>query len=109
MANYPSFLQTRVSDEQILDDIVIDRAVNGGVKARAFYTARKKVFRIRHKCLLAADRATLDAFYEANRLITFTFTWAADDVAYTCLFSGPIKYTRAGGGRWEADVNMVQV
>lgn len=109
MPSYPSFAQLRASEEQTLDDIVIDRAVNGTPKSRAFYTARKKIFRIRHKCLLAADKATLNTFYETNRLLNFDFTWNADSVLYSCRFAGPIKYTLAAGGRWEADVNMVQV
>lgn len=108
MASYPSFKQSMSSDEQTLDDIEIDRAVNGTPKLRAYYTARKKIFKIRHNYLLASEKTTLDSFYEANRLITFTFTWNADGVVYTCLFAGPIKYSPAPAGRWEAEVNMVQ-
>lgn len=91
MASYPSFHQRlEGSVKETLDDLVLDRAMNGALKARAYYSAVKFRFTVRH-ILTTAELATLQTFYNTNRLLTVTFTWERDSVAYTCLFEGPLK------------------
>lgn len=94
------------SDEETLDDVQVDRASNGAARARAFYTGPKKKFSIVFEDLSAGDKATVHAFYLAHRLLTFTFTWAADGVTYTCIFSVAPKYQVVAGGRWTVTVKM---
>lgn len=109
MAAYPTFGQSRDSAETSLDDLQIDRASNGVPRGRAMYTAIKKTFSVVHPRLSASDKTTLDAFYATNRLLQFTFVWAADGATYTCIFaSPPPTYKSLPGGRWAATVQMVQ-
>jgi len=107
MATYPTFSQSVDSTFDWLDDIQIDRASNGTVKARALFTAPKAIGNILHR-LTNTERATLDAFYLANRRIPFDFVWSGDGLTYSCLFSGPPKYKSLPGLYWDTTVGMVQ-
>lgn len=110
MASYPSFPQLLGSVETPRDDLTVDRAVNGTAKARAFYTARKRQFQVRH-LLTKAERDTLLAFYDANRLVSCLFTWTGDTTptVYTCLFERPPELRHASPSIIEAIVRLVQV
>lgn len=109
MAAYPSFTQLLGSTEEGVDDVTLDRAVDGSVKARGFYTARKRRFKLRH-FLTSSERATLQTFYDTNRLLTVTLTWVPDGQTYTCLFQGPPSWDFSpGGGNATVDVTLVQV
>lgn len=95
MANYPTssaMPQVLGSSEEWLDDLTVDQAVGGGARVRAMYPAKKRRFIVKHWCS-AADRATLQTFYDTNRLLTFTFTWAVDAANYTVLFEVAPKFT----------------
>lgn len=110
MATYPTFDQLATSTEEFVDDLVLDRATNGSVKARAFYSARKRSWKVRH-LLNATDLGTLLTFYDTYRLAANSFTWHRDDTAYTFLFDGPPQYeiARAGSNRlYSVTVEMVQ-
>jgi hypothetical protein len=91
MADYPAFGQVIGTTPEYEDDIVVDRAVSGGAHGRAFYTGAKRAFTVVHM-LNAADLATWEAFYAANRLLAVNFTWLKTNTAYTCLFAGPPKF-----------------
>lgn len=110
MAAYPTFAcgQSLGSTETILDDIVVDRASNGVPRLRAFYTATKKQFSVLHERITPAEKATLDAFYQTNRLLSFTFVWAGDGVTYTCRFTAPPTRNPIEGVFWEATCEMIQ-
>ena len=110
MSTYPTFTYnpSQRSDEALLDDLQIDRASNGTPRGRAFYTAPKKVFTVVHEAMTSAERATLLAFYAANRLLTFDFVWAADGVTYICLFAAAPKSTITSGTYWTVTTQMVQ-
>lgn len=90
MANYPTsgpgFFQREGSREEWLDDVEIDRSVNGVVKGRSFYTVKKRVWTIEH-IMNNTDRLTLEAFYDANRTIPFIFLWMGNNTSYTALFA----------------------
>jgi hypothetical protein len=107
---YPTFTYnpSQSSAEALIDDIQIDRASNGKPKARALYTAPKKEFTVVHEALTSAERATLLAYYAANRLSSFDFVWAADGVSYTCLFGGAPRSQIAPGLRWTVTTHLVQ-
>lgn len=107
MANYPSLTQTLESDEAFVDDLSIDRAVNGAAKGRAFFTAKKREFTVRH-ILTTAERATLDSFYDSNRTLTVAFTWSGNGSQYDVLFERPPQYKPFGGGLWAAEVRLIQ-
>ena len=107
---YPSFTVTYESGEQQLFGRQIDRATNGTPKIRQLYAGVKKTFKLKHQALNATDKATLEAFWAANALNSFTFTWPADGVAYTVVFGAddPV-FTPVPVNRWDAEVLLVQV
>ena len=107
MATYPSFGQLVGSTAEWVDDLQIDRAVNGSVKARAFYTAKKRRFVLQH-LLNKADVGTLQTFYDTYRLVANTMTWAGDSVAYTVLFDGPPSVKPIGGPYSKVEVRLVE-
>lgn len=85
MATYPSYKQALGSTRVGLDDRVLDSDVNGAVHIRAFFPARVSGFALKH-FLNPTEWAALLAFYDANRLVTFSFTWDEDNATYTCVF-----------------------
>jgi hypothetical protein len=113
VATYPStYLQLVGSSEEGVDDIKIDRATNGAVKARAFFTARKRRFRLKH-ALNATDLNALLTFYDTYRTTANTFTWVRDGTSYTVLFEEPPQYEtlKPGGttvGLFAVTVKLVQ-
>jgi hypothetical protein len=91
MAALVAYAQLIGSTEDGVDDLKIDRAVNGSVKARAFYTARKRKWKLKH-LLTATELNALLTFYDTYRTTANTFTWTRDGASYTVLFDEPPKY-----------------
>ena len=108
MANYPSFGQLDSSQETIQDGLLISRASNGAARGRSLYAAKKRGFTVAHN-LSAADKATLETFYDTNKALSVTFVWAGDSVSRTCIFPSPPKFTPLAGPRWEAEVALEEV
>jgi len=108
MAAYPfvSVLR-RGSQEEWVDDIVTDRTVNGSVKVRALYPAKKRRFILRH-LFNATERASLQTFYDANRLLNITMVWPVDSVTYTCVFS-KAPHMSHGSVLSDVDVELLQI
>lgn len=98
MASYPNFDQALGSEPTYLDDRTVDQDVDGSAHVRGYFPARKNQFNLKH-FLTRAQLQTLLAFYDANRLNSFDFTWNLDDgvgspnPTYTCIFSTPPKVT----------------
>ena len=106
---YPVMAQDYQSKEVRLNGRQVVRATNGSVKVRSFYTTEKKTFTIVHPNITDAEKATFEAFYAANLLNSFAFTWAADGVTYTCLFGAQDpQYKPVNFGFWTITVDMVQ-
>lgn len=106
-ATYPTLNgQLAESTETWLDDLKIDRAVDGTAKARAFFTGKKRAFMIKHE-LSYTDRDTLEAFYDANRTTPFYFTWDGDAVQRVCLFDGAPRLVFKNA-KFYADVAIVE-
>lgn len=114
MITYPtlSYGATYDSSETTLDDLQIDRATNGAVRIRAQYTEPKKQFVVVHSGCTLADKATMVAFYLANRVPAYAakidFVWAADGEHYHCYLAAPIQYVPEPGQRWKITVTLVQ-
>lgn len=99
MAAYPNFKQLIDGSERYpVDDLQLDRAVNGDVKARSFYPANKWGFKVRH-VVTAAELLTWTTFYATNRRLVVTFTWQQDASVYDALLqaftSRPIDKQRS--------------
>ena len=107
MAAYPSLPVCDGSKIERKSGVEIDRATNGAARGRNLYSADKSEFKLKHNLITAAQRTTLDAFYAANKNITFTFTF--DGTTYTCLFSSAPQYEPLPGAYYDALVEMVEV
>jgi len=108
MAAYPlTNVLRKGSQEEWLDDLVADRTVNGAVKVRALYSGKKRRF-ILHHLLNSTERATLQTFYDTNRLLTITMTWPVDNVTYTCVFAKP-PHLSHGSVLSDVDVELLQI
>lgn len=110
MATYPTFTHapSQESAEALIDDLMVDRASNGTPRVRALFTTPKKAFSVVHQGASAAEKATLEAFYTTNRLLSITFVWAGDGVTYTCKFAAPPRYQVAPGLRWNITTELLQ-
>lgn len=90
MPDYPTFAQVVPGTlRPLIDDMTVDQATDGGVRARAFFTAPKNRLTLVHK-LTPPEVDTLLAFYLANRLtvVGFTVQWQPEcgGPIYTCIF-----------------------
>lgn len=112
MAGYPNFpITTKGSDQTPVDDLQVDEWPNGSIRARSFFSTGRYKWTLLHGVLADADRATLKAFYDANRLrtdISFTSPW--DGVVYNnVMFTAPPKYERLPGAYWNVTVALRQI
>ena len=108
MAAYPLVnVLRRGSTEEWIDDLVADRTVNGSVKVRALYSVKKRRFILRH-LLNAAERATLQTFYNTNRLLTITLVWPVDGITYTCVFA-KAPHLSHGSVLSDVDVELLEI
>jgi hypothetical protein len=105
---YPSFDQHVGSDAEIVTDRVVTRDAGGTARASSYYDAAKRKFTVRHK-LSTADVATLEAYYAANLVASFDFTWALNGTTYTCIFGrGGVRVT-PGAVYHDVTVELEQV
>lgn len=107
MADYPAFPQLIGSNDDWVDDLVTDVAVNGRPMSRAFFDSKKKVFKLLH-LLDAADVDTFEAFYDANRLLQFTFQWMCNGPTYNVMFDSVPKIQR-GNPATRVEVSLRKV
>lgn len=107
MAAYPSLPFVNGSGDDLLDDLQIDRASNGKPRGRVLYTSEMRRFVLHHVGISAADLASVDAFYSANRAAEFDFTWD-DGTTYTCIFARPPERRRVSGVI-TVDVELLEV
>lgn len=82
---YPSFAQLEGTAHRFADDRSVVRDTGGAARVAAFYDSPRKTFSVQHR-LSSADFATLESFYESNRLTSFSFVYSLDGVTYTCVF-----------------------
>lgn len=107
MPAYPSFFTLANSVTVSENGAEPTRATNGSLRIRRMWSADKKSFDIGH-VLSDAQRATLDAFYAANKDANNTYRWALDGVSYTVRFAAPPQYTPRTG-YCEARVRLLEV
>lgn len=106
MADYPDFPVLRDSTAKRRDGLQIDRAVNGSARGRQLWAATKATLVLKH-VLSDAERATLDAFYLANRGLEVS----VDNVLASgdFLISAPPQYRQITVSMWEASVTLEEV
>lgn len=102
---YPDLPTAYGSDPDPIAMIKIDRAEDGGARGRE--TGSDKVrFKLEHPRLSSADKATLVAYYAANRLLEFDYVSKVDGATYTCMFARAPRYEVHPGSRWTATVEL---
>lgn len=110
MPAYPDLPYSYDATVERVDDLVVARASNGAIRARAFFATQPRIFRFRHERLTAAQKATLESFYETNRTASITFSWKTPDpVNYTVLFAPSpwkLRFVFRRGNVWAADVEL---
>lgn len=109
MATYPDLPTRRGSDPEPITKLDIDRAEDGTARARSYHAADKSQISVEHPFLDTTDKATLDDFYTANRLLAFDYESPSDGVTRAMLFVSPIRYRAEPGNRFTATVEMVEV
>lgn len=109
MATYPD-LPTKYSPApKPIKSLAIDRAEDGTARVRSMMTADKLEFGIKHPYITAAEWATLNAFYLANRNLVFDYVSKHDSVTYSCVFAAAPRTQLQPGNRYDVDVEMEQV
>ena len=105
---YPSFdVMLSGADDEWEDDVQIERATNGALRGRAFFSSEKGRFRFSHR-LNAADAAAYRGFVTANRFSEFSFYYPRTKGTYTCIFARRPKYRPLGGGIVEISVELIE-
>jgi hypothetical protein len=105
MAAYPSTLTVLAEYEETrIDGFVGLRATNGKLKVRKLMDGEKQEWTILHN-LTSADRTTLENFYQANKYLSFDFTFPGVGT-YTCKFLSAPKYRSIPGGWFKCSVRI---
>ncbi len=110
MAAYPDIGFEEGTVEVHVDPLLLSTARGGGTKARRLFAAKKREFRLVHR-LFGAEKATLEAFYDANRLLTLQFTWPGTGATYTVIFADQsgLQLKPLQADVWEASVILREV
>lgn len=108
MASYPTLL-TKYSKHRapLGKSVVIDRAEDGTARGRSF-SEPKHFHEFEHPMISDADKVALQAFYDANRLLPFSYTSLLDSGSGSYLFAefDPVWQP---GNRWSVKVKIEQV
>ena len=108
MAAYPTLPwgrnNTKISREGGFQPV---RATNGALKVRKLYSTEKKQWDIEH-WLTDAQKATLETFYQANKVLNITVTTPDDGATYTARFATAPTYT-AQVSYWVTTVKLMEV
>jgi hypothetical protein len=108
VADYPSIMQAFGTEVVPSDGTVTDRAVSGKARLRSYFTQVRYQIKVVHD-LDDTDMATLDSHYTADRLNSFSFTYAADDATYSVRYMAPPRAKPIKGGRWAVTVHLIVV
>lgn len=110
MSSYPKLGQSIASTETRLNGKIIDRATNGAVRARSYYSQDKKLFNVVHSVITTAQKAIIEDFYTANKDSDFDFMWVLDGNNYICMFADtPMNFEIINIGYWNAEVFLMEV
>lgn len=96
MAAYPTAgIDIQGSSQDPIDDLQLDTWPDGSSRGRSYFTLGRFAWTLVH-IITDAEKATLDAFYAANRLANdISIVSPFDGVTYTSvIFAGPRKQER---------------
>jgi len=105
--SYPTLPIMRASTTQRESGIEPVRATNGVLKVRRLFSTEKMTFDLVH-WLSDAQKATLEAAYQANKNGNLTLVWPEDGASYTVRFaSAPLHVKQPG--YWVSTVRLLEV
>jgi hypothetical protein len=107
-ASYPINCIGFASALDYIDDLRMDRAIDGTGRARAFFTQPKQVWRVIHPYLTEAERATLWQFYLTNRRLPIQFQPLKDSPPISAIIVGPPTIRLAGYRVYSAELDVAQ-
>lgn len=108
MAAYPAFSMLLESVATLIDGREVARATNGKTRIRVRYPSAKARLEVVHE-LPQADKATLDAFYAANRAADdIAVTWGDGTVYADCFFAAPPEAVPVAADRYRVRVQLEQ-
>lgn len=108
MATYPSYVQIAPTRDIPEDGIVVDRADSGRPRFRSFYPATQVSFEVVHE-VESAEKEAIKAFFQANKLVPFTFTYEGDNQTYNCRFAGNPECSPTMPGYWRVTCRLIVV
>lgn len=112
LGHLPPWCEAITSEESIIDDRQIDRAVSGRLRSRAFFDHPRREFRIRYEGglrLNETQREQLAAFYEVFGRESFLYTPRASEPRRVEFAEPPRWREVAPGGVYEAEVRLQEV
>lgn len=107
MSTYPRFFTLNDSAYSPENGMEPQRATNGTLRLRRLWAADKAAFEVGH-VLTAAEKATLDAFYTANKDLDVDYTWPVTGTTHVVRFVAPPRYLKRGT-RFEVRVRLLEV
>lgn len=109
MPTYPDLPSSYGTDPKPLVKPLVDRAADNSARIWVSGDNKSKIPE-QHPGLTADQKATLDAFYAANKsAIDISYTNKADGITRTVFFAGPPEYKREPGNYWTAFVPLEEV
>lgn len=111
MADFPLIaLESLQSKERWRDPILKSYARSGAFKGRRLQAVKKKSFPVVLPKITTADKATLEAFYDANRANVFNFWWAdIPATVFSVIFADELDFARSTPILWDVTILLEQV
>ena len=75
MAIYPDIAQDEESIRKPLPSVKIEVAADGALRGRENYSETIYQFTIVHSLITAAEKDSIQTFYETNNVLAFTFNY----------------------------------
>lgn len=105
MANYPS---VDIDNSTVLTpsaNTKIDYAEDGTVRGTVGFAAALWTGRVIHRYITKTEVNTIMAFWEANKLLPFTFAYSTE--TYTMRFTRMPQPQHLVGNLWQVTVDMI--
>jgi hypothetical protein len=112
MADFPAVpAPAYTSVDAWLDPILKSRSRSGGYKGRRLQTGKKHQITLEFKTLSETERAAIQTHYDANRGLTFNFTWQDTSTTFVVAYGddGAIPWKKIGPGRYDATIKLEEV
>ena len=107
MNTFPTLPQ-RYATPKKKNGVVVDYTPNGGKRVRDLGGPTKRQLSVVLDTLSASDADAVDAFYEANKILDFNFTYFSDGVQKTWGFIAPPDREPVKGNRFNVTIHVME-